>query len=394
MSRLICLVFLVLAACSNGGGSLAVTDPASSDSVATSSMQAGPDRLEAGPSYDFGYASQLVSELVEVRGLSGAGLIVVHREHGFIHEEYWGDFGPARISLLASASKPLSAGILLHLSDLGLLDIDAPIADVVPWGAGNPEITTAQLLSSSSGLVGVYPNPVFEPYICQFIPEVDIQDCAEQIFTTTDDEAEVVPPDTTFRYGGAQWQVAGAVAEAVSGKSWAELVEEIYLQPCGLDQGNLGYSNSISVMGNGIDYPDEFHGNPSTLPVTDNPSIEAGAYATPGAYAEFLLMLLRGGECGDGTQVLSQQTVDQMVDDRIDAAYNGTARNGVGYGFGWWVHRLNGRVEAPGAYGAQPTLDPEKGYGFFLILEANEAARAAIASSLAVSIETSVLEAD
>ena len=170
--------------------------------------------------YDFGEVSRLVDGFVADRGLSGAGLIVVDRDDGIVHEEYWGGFDAKRISLVASASKMVSAGVLLRLDDDGVLDLDAPVADVVEWGAGDPGIASAQLLSNSSGLVGIYPNPVYAPYLCQYLPTGNLQDCARSIFTTADDDADVIPPDTAFRYGGGQWQVAGAVAEAASGRSW------------------------------------------------------------------------------------------------------------------------------------------------------------------------------
>ena len=100
-------------------------------------------------------------------------------------------------------------------------------------GAGNPAITPAQLLSNSSGLVGLLPEPAYAPYGCQFFVMGSLRDCARSIFNSSLDDVDVVAPDTEFRYGGAQWQVAGAVAEAAAGKPWSQLIEEIYVRPCG-----------------------------------------------------------------------------------------------------------------------------------------------------------------
>ena len=177
--------------------------------------------------------------------------------------------------------------MLLRLADQGLLDMDAPIADAVDWGAGNPAITPAQLLSNSSGLVGLGPNPAYLPYICQFLPQGDLATCGSSIFTTPDDDGDIVAPDTEFRYGGGQWQVAGALAEAVSGKSWAELIDETYVEPCGV--ASLGFNNHWTQFGP-IDftYPDEFDGDLSTLVPTDNPNMEGGGYSTASDYAKVL----------------------------------------------------------------------------------------------------------
>ena len=379
-------IAITIAGCSNGSEAGLPIEPSATDTTATATVSASR-------AYDFRDVSGLMDRFVTQRGLAGAGLIVLERHDGVVHEEYWGEFDAERTTLIASASKMITAGVLLRLDDGGYLDIDAPVADVVEWGPANPAITPAQLLSNSSGLVGIFPDPIYLPYICQYLPEGSLQDCAASIFTTIDDDADVIAPDTSFRYGGGQWQVAGAVAEVASGRSWAELIDETYVRPCGLDPGSLGYSNYISLMGNGIDYPTEFNGDPSTLVATNNPNVEAGAYATPRVFAELLLMYLRGGECGDGQQVLSQKAIDRMVADRVGTVYDGSAGPGRGYGMGWWIHRQDGFVYSLGAYGAVPTLDLDEGFGYYLVLEANNSTWQAIAEPLHIAIETAVLAA-
>jgi CubicO group peptidase (beta-lactamase class C family) len=323
---------------------------------------------------DFSEVDQVIDGFVADEGLEGAALVVVDRDEGVVHEHYAGDFGPDRVSLIASSSKMLTAGILMRLDDQGLLDVDAPVAEVVDWGAGNPEVTPVQLVSNSSGLVGLIDEPTFPPYLCQYLAVGTLQDCAATIFTTTDDDDRVVPPDTEFRYGGGQWQVAGAVAEVASGQSWAQLVESTYVEPCGVD--SLGYNNHFAqraVLGDGdpLAYPRSFDADPATLTPTMNPNMEGGAYVDPLDYAELLLMHLRGGRCGD-TQVLSEAAVDRMHADRIGPTYDGDTGfdDRSGYGLGWWI--LDGDdavIEDGGAFGSVPWLDLDDGYGVYLLLE-------------------------
>jgi CubicO group peptidase (beta-lactamase class C family) len=320
-----------------------------------------------------------VQQFVDEQGLNGAGLVVVDRVDGVVHEQYWGEFSSDRVSLVASASKMLAAGVLMRLDDQGLLDVDAPVADAVEWGAGNPDVTPAQLVSNSSGLVGLGPDLAYPPYLCQFSAGGSLADCGAQIFTTPADDADVIPPDTEFRYGGGQWQVAGAVAEAVSGRSWAELVEETYIEPCGVE--SLGFNNHWTQLPpTGFDYPSGFAADPSTLAATANPNIEGGAYITAPDYAALLLMQLRDGRCGDA-QVLSPDAVAAMHADRVGDVYGGSA-NGNGYGLGWWVDRGTGRRTDPGAYGAVPWLDLGSGHGAFLVVEANRAIGSELANLL------------
>lgn len=384
--------------------SIAVTDPAATTTVdATTTIAPTTTTTEVAPAtdaaattiapsvYDFAEASAIVDAYVAEQGLNGAGLIVVERDDGVVHEEYWGDFDADRVSLIASSGKMIAAGVLMSLDDQGILDVDAPVADVAEWGASHPTITPAQLLSNSSGLIGLEDGFAFESYHCWFIPDVTLQDCAEQVFTTPDDDVETIEPDTEFRYGGAQWTVAGAVAEAASGRTWAQLVDETISTPCGLE--SVGFNNRV-----GFDYPTDFDGDPAVLSPTDNPSPGAGAFSSAPDYAQLMLMQLRGGMCGD-VQVLSADAVEAMLADRIGEVYGGdtagdsTGPDMNGYGLGWWVERDSGRRIAFGGFGATPMLDPDNGFGVYIVTESNGETGRGIALQIYDPIEAAVLAA-
>jgi CubicO group peptidase (beta-lactamase class C family) len=343
-------------------------------------------------SYDFSEVSPIVEAFVGERGLDGAGLVVVERDDGIVHEDYWGEFGPDRVSLVASSSKMIVAGVLLRLDDLGVLDLDQPIADLTGWQPDDPStatasVTAAQLLSNSSGLVGLEPTALYEPYTCQFDVDDDLERCGEAIFATAADDRDVVAPDTEFRYGGGQWQVAGAVAEAASGRSWSELVAATYVEPCGVD--SLGFTNQWAQFGPfTFEYPSAFSGDPTTLVPTANPNMEGGAYITAPDYAELLLMQLREGRCGE-TQALSTEAVVRMHTDRVIERYGPTGNPGLaGYGLGWWVRSpADGYVTDPGAYGAVPWLELADGYGVYLVVEENLMVGIALADEIREPID-------
>jgi CubicO group peptidase (beta-lactamase class C family) len=325
---------------------------------------------------DLSEVTDVVGGYIEDNDLNGAGLVVVDTKNGMVLEEYWGEFDADRTSLIASASKPLSAAVLLRLADEGVLDLDAPAAMQAGWDSDSP-ITPAQLLSNSSGLVRLHPDPTYPPYLCQYVNagQGNLQECGRRILTTPEDDDQTVAPDTEFRYGGGQWQVAGAMAEAVSNKSWEQLVNEKLVEPCGVD--SLAYNNHFTQLPNDdpFYYPPGFDNDPAVLQPTSNPNIEGGAYITPPDYAQLLLMQLRGGVCGD-TQVLSPGAVETMQADRIRSAYGGDAGIDTldpnnGYGMGWWLDRNRGTVFDPGAYGAVSMLDPDGGWGAYLVIEAS-----------------------
>jgi CubicO group peptidase (beta-lactamase class C family) len=381
---------LLAAACSDGGSTSATTQaPGQTTSTVGPASTSASTTTAPAASYDFSAAAPIVEAYLDENELNGAGLIIVDRDAGIVHEQYWGDFDEDRISFVASSSKMVTAGVLLHLQDEGLLDVDAPISEIVEWGALLPEVTPAQLVSNSSGLVGLVQGEGILPYLCQYSPVGTLQECAEAIATQASDDEKTVPPDTEFRYGGGQWQIAGAVAEVASGKSWAELIDEIYVEPCALE--TLGYNNHFLQFGSpAFSYPVGFDGDPASLDATENPNMEGGLYTNARDYAALLLMHLREGRCGDEV-VLSPEALTVLHSDRIGPAYDGDAGGpSVGYGLGWWVDRTTGIIRDPGAYGSVPWLDLEDGYGAFLVIEATSEQGLALSNQLMEPIDTAI----
>ncbi len=303
--------------------------------------------------------------------IAGASAVVVHRDHGVLYSKGYGSYAADRLYLIASASKILSVGVAMRLADQGLLQIDAPVSTYLSaWGQGAAgAITLGQMFSNSSGLpslseVSMVAMNTSSPYfsnLCQYTPMGSLADCGKLLYATTPLRAA----DTMFTYGGSQWQLAGAVAEQASGKSWAQLITETYVTPCGVP--SLGYTNQFASAG--TMYPADFQGVQANLPVTMNPSIEGGAYITAPEYAKLLVMHLRGGMC-DGGRVLSEASVQAMQQDRV-AKYGGTTGNPLsnGYGMGWWLNTAEQVISDPGAYGAYPLLDLKRGYGAMIIIE-------------------------
>jgi CubicO group peptidase (beta-lactamase class C family) len=338
---------------------------------------------QVGLLYDFSAASEIIQDYVDENGLNGASFIVVDRDDGVVHQEHFGELGPGRVAIIGPVGEMISAGVVLSLHDDGLLDVDAPVADVVAWGSGNPEVTLAQLLSHSSGMVGGPASQFYNPYLCSVMFVGSLQGCAETIFTTPDDDADLVQPDTAFGWPGtgADYQVAGAVAEVASGKTWAELVDEIYVQPCGLNV--LAYNNpwfQLPFDPTTFGYP-AVGGDPvSMLAPTENPSIMGGAYTTADDLAVLLLMHLRDGMCGD-ERVLSTESLERMHEDRIARVYDGDSEftdaegNATGevwgYGMGFPIDRETGRPATASPFGQQAWLDLDEGYAVLLLLEAS-----------------------
>lgn len=352
----------------------AARDDGSADSGVPDATRAAPDAAPQLVGLDLTAFDAEVDAILAELELEGATVVVVHADAGIVHHRGYGAFEANRISFIASSSKVLTAGVLMRLHDEGVVDVDAPISTyLADWGPREHDPTIAQLLSNSSGMLGLLDNPAYAPYICQYLVAGTLLECGRTL-STADDAAVTVPPDTAFRYGGAQWQLAGALAVHVTGQSWDALLEDTYRTPCELDV--LGYSNpfQMSILNGGIDaatrYPEFFAGDPADLPTTDNPNMEGGGYTTVLDYGRLLLMHLRGGVCPGG-RVLSPESVERMQRDRI-AEWGGEieVQGYDAYGLGWWSrHSEPGVVLDPGSFGAVPWLDVNRRYGAMVMLE-------------------------
>lgn len=200
-----------------------------------------------------------------------------------------------------------------------------------------------------------------------------LEECGRDIYTARD-ELVTVDPDTEYRYGGAPWQLAGAIAEEVCGERWNTLIDELYVQPCELESLAFGnpFTEYATELVKSLDpsYPPDG----LLLEPSDNPNIEGGAYTSAGDYGRLLLMHLRGGMCPGG-RVLTEAAVTRMRQDRI-AEWGGIASLGdfeygyEGYGFGWWLDRdVPGLASDPGIWGTTPWLDESRGYGGVILVE-------------------------
>lgn len=131
---------------------------------------------------------------------------------------------------LASVSKTFTAAAVMRLAELGQIDLDAPVADLLPVGRGPgaEEITLRMLLLHVSGL----PAESFvwrEPNI---LPDERI---ARVLASPLENR-----PDKLYRYSCVGYIAAGAVIERATGATLPELLDDLVLAPLRLSSVSYG----------------------------------------------------------------------------------------------------------------------------------------------------------
>jgi CubicO group peptidase (beta-lactamase class C family) len=328
---------------------------------------AAPEPVQ--PTYDFTEVDAGIENFIAGHEVfNGASIMLEHKTWGGIHEAAFGDYRLDTVAGVASISKTAVASVLMAMaSDPELdLDVDTPLENIFPWVGVWPGLTTAHLLTNTSGI------PPFEDFIadppsygkhnCQniynfpgFIASHSLLECAQGIYEWPLPGA--VAPGTQFIYGWSQWQLAGGVAEVVGGATWAQLVDQYISQPCGLEVLKFG---NMRIA--------EWDGTVEGLDGEPNPSLHSTAIATVKDILRLATLQLHDGACDD-TQVLSESAVQRMREDvgsALGSQEHGSFK-GFGNGMGWWM-RPTTDGSAPtffrsiGAYASIIWFDTEREY--------------------------------
>ncbi|HEY9131850.1 MAG TPA: serine hydrolase domain-containing protein [Dyella sp.] len=252
---------------------------------------------------------------------------------------------------VASASKWLTAALVMNVVDEGKLSLDVPISRYLPAFKGQAgEVTLRQLLAQTSG-----EGSLEDGLDIRQDPRMTLAQSAEEVAR----QPLVDAPGTVFKYGGPGFQVAGAAVEAVTGKRWADLFQERIAVPLGMTHT---YWTHIPANG-------------ATAAQTRNPLLQGGAVMTAEDYMRFLGMLAHDG-MANGHRVLSHASVEAMETVQTDGkpeAYMppGVKGSSLQYGLGNWCESWDANlrcqmVSSAGAFGTYPWIDRKSGlYGIF-----------------------------
>lgn len=363
-------ILLLCAACAGGGPADAVPDdgePAATTTTATATATTAAvpvttAPVTTAPGYPSAVTDTVVDDLafdplqerilgvVDELGLPGASLLVVH-DGELVQQEAWGDYALDTRVPIASASKWLTAAMIMTIVEDGLLELDAPISDYVAEldGTRPGTITLRQLLSFTSGLQSSDSTP------CSEDPEVDLQTCARQSIA----RGLRHEPGGEFRYDSVHLLVAGALAEIVTGESFVDLFEQRIAAPLGMTE-TYWYQ---------VKDPER--------DVVDHPIPAGGAVSTLGDYARFLEMIVHDGLAPDGTRILEAATIAEMETNQTEglevygSAFRRNARSP--YGLGHWIDWTypDGATmvsSSPGAFGFRGWVDWENDvFGVYLV---------------------------
>lgn len=301
--------------------------------------------------YDWSAFDQTLQGFVPAK-VSGLTFLLA-KDGQILYEKALGNQTMDSFLPIASCSKMPSAATILTLVDDGLLNLDEPIGTYLQGHINLPAdkaaITTRMLLNHTSGLQ-------IKPACITSRNKETLQECAQEIVNAP----LMFAPGTQFAYGGGGFQVAGYIAEVITGKSWNELFQERFAAPLGLTT----FTYSGGVLGSEI-----------------NPRIAHGASSNVNDYNKILQMVMNNGQV-NGVQVLSPQMIQMMKTNQTAGVpilrSPGEDAGMIGYSFGFWISDpslhpgSNGpELNDQGAFGCTPWVDFDLGYSAVLLIKSN-----------------------
>jgi dipeptidyl aminopeptidase/acylaminoacyl peptidase/CubicO group peptidase (beta-lactamase class C family) len=292
----------------------------------------GPRR----PKIDTAHWQRRLTALAKRHHVPGAtlGILRLGREddlveaaHGILNVDTGAETTVDSVFQIGSISKVWTTTVVMQLVDEGLLDLDAPLVEVLPElklseQAVTEKVTMRHLLTHTSGIDGDV-----------FTDTGRGDDCLEKYVAELADVAQNHPLGATWSYCNSGFSVAGRVIEKITGMTWDAAMRERLFTPLGLTHTGtlpeeaLLHRAAVGHVGDST---------PVKAPVwiLHRSAGPAGLInATVRDVLAFARLHLTGGVAADGIRLLSEESAAAMTS--LQAELPDKYTLGDSWGLGW-----------------------------------------------------------
>ncbi len=336
--------------------------------VALLGFMLGVERNAFAAGRDFRELEEVVRAELQEKNTPGAVVAIVSGDR-VIYEQGFGvadveSGAPVTAGMLfrsGSIGKMLTASVLLALLEEHKIATDAPLEKAAPGLAPRlSRLPFEQLLSHSAGLISF-------ARICCAQEESAL---AAEVRAYRDEDYFFTEPGRVFSYSNAGYILAGYAIEQLSGKPFADVMQERLFAPLGMTHTFIRPTTAMTYP-HAQGHDAEGKAKPTVVrPVANNVGDwPAGFYfTTAGDLGRFALALMNGGKI-DGKQVLAPTLFATLTKPRAEVppSFDNPKGywTGTTYGFGFFMHEHRG---VPIAFhgGIIP------GFGAFMVLAPKE----------------------
>jgi CubicO group peptidase (beta-lactamase class C family) len=260
-----------------------------------------------------------INKIMQESNIPGLALAIV-QEHKLIYAKGFGvtsveDGGlpvtPETLFRIGSITKSLTGTAIMRLVEAGKLDLDTPIKTYIDWfRLSDPEateqVTLRMLLSHTSGLPTDGTNG-------QYFGQRDPHGLEKSVREEIPEYALIAPHNRVMSYSNPGISLAGYVAEVVSGKPYAELMQDLVFEPLKMQRTTFDPTIALtypSAQSHDLDDGGKLHVQHHYADYVAH--YPAGfAISTVTDMANFAIMHMQQGEF-QGQHILTPESVREM----------------------------------------------------------------------------------
>ncbi|GLY90331.1 serine hydrolase [Actinoallomurus iriomotensis] len=334
------------------------------------------------PRLDAAHWQRRLAVLAERHGIPGAALGIlrmtpggdetVEAATGVLNRETGVAATTDSLFQIGSVSKVWTTTLVMQLVDEGRLDLDAPLAEVLPElrladAETAAKVTMRHLLTHTSGIDGDV-----------FADTGRGDDCLEKYVEALAEVARNHPLGATWSYCNSGFSLAGRVVEKLTGTTWDAALRERILTPLGLRHTTTLPEEALLHRA-AVGHVHDDSGQPVRAAIWQLPRSAGPAGLISSTVADvlaFARMHLTGGRAPDGTRVLSEASAAAMTENQIELPDRRTSGDSWGLGWvrlGWDGRRLVGHDGSTIGQSAFLRLLPEPGLAVVLLTNRDDA---------------------
>ncbi len=257
--------------------------------------------------------SEIVAQAIEKHKVPGAAVGVLQDGDAYTagfsitHVDHPLNVTDETLFQIGSITKTFTATAIVRLAAQDRLDLDAPISTYLPDFKVSDEDASARatlrhVLTHTAGWVG------------DFFLDTGAGDRALSDYVTgMCDLEQLAPLGLHYSYNNAGFSVAGHMLATVNGSSFVEALEELVLDPLGLERVFFDPGDVIThrfAVGHRVDEDVPLVARPWPLPPSAYPA--GGIVCDVSTLLRYARFHLGDGTAEDGTRILPAETVLQM----------------------------------------------------------------------------------
>lgn len=253
------------------------------------------------------------------------GRIIYRNAFGLANLEHKIPMSPDKVFRIGSITKQFTSSAILKLAEEGKLNLDDDLTKFLPeYPTNGKTITIEHLLTHTSGLKSYTQMNQWDDEVRRkdFTPEAMVE-----FFK---DEPMDFEPGEEFRYNNSGYFLLGYIIEKVTGKTYAEYIQEAFYTPLGMTNSYYGAHAPI-IKNRASGYSNEGSGYTNTPYLSMTQPYAAGS------------LLSNVDDIFTWYQaVMNGKVLNKASLEKAHSPYKLNNGKPVGYGYGWFLGYLNG----------------------------------------------------